>query len=40
LLNGDSNEERRLAPVLEEKNNATLNGKLIRMNQEQIDTKK
>ena len=34
LLIGDSNEEKRLIPTLEEKKQATVNGKFLRLNQD------
>lgn len=39
LLEGDSNEEQRLKPVLEEKNKAALHGKLDRITPEEIAEK-
>lgn len=39
MLIGDSNEEQRLKATLEEKKQATLNGKLSRLNADQIDEK-
>lgn len=39
MLIGDSNEEQRLKATLEEKKQATLNGKLSRLTADQIDEK-
>lgn len=36
---GDSNEEKRMKPVLEEKKKATINGKLDRLTKEEIETR-
>lgn len=39
MLEGDSNEEQRLKPVLEEKMKAAIHGKLDRITQQEIDEK-